>query len=82
MDKTQLNKIIDKYKNVDIIGDVEFEYIPEYNFEEFANKLLEAINYTRCCKSDSELLCANCLCKPTQKMGFCNECFDSIYSHA
>ena len=43
---------------------------------------LEAINYTHCCKSDSEQLCANCLCKPTQKLGFCNECFDNIYSNA
>ena len=42
----------------------------------------EAINYTHSCKSDSEQLCANCLCKPTQKLGFCNECFDNIYSNA
>ena len=46
------------------------------------NALQEAINYTRCCKSDSEQLCANCLCKPTRKLGFCNECFDNIYSNA
>ena len=29
-----------------------------------------------------ELLCVNCECKPTQKLGFCNECFDNIYSNA
>jgi hypothetical protein len=46
------------------------------------NKLKEAINYTHCCKSDSEQLCANCLCKPTQKLGFCNDCFDNIYYNA
>ena len=46
------------------------------------HKLVNNINYTRCCKSDSEQLCANCLCKPTQKLGFCNECFDNIYSRA
>ena len=45
-------------------------------------KLYKAINYIQCCKSDSEQLCANCQCKPTQKLGFCNECFDNIYSHA
>jgi len=37
-----------------------------------------AINYTHSC----EQLCANCQCKPTQKLGFCNECFDNIYSGA
>ena len=42
----------------------------------------KAMNYTHCCKSDSEQLCANCQCKPTQKLGFCNECFDDIYSSA
>tara|TARA_R110000823_G_scaffold211440_1_gene341748 strand:+ start:423 stop:656 length:234 start_codon:yes stop_codon:yes gene_type:complete len=51
-------------------------------YNAFLNALNEAINYTRCCKSDSEQLCANCLCKPTQKLGFCNECFDNIYSNA
>jgi len=44
--------------------------------------LLEAIAVTRCCKSDSDQLCANCQCKPTQKLGFCNDCFDNIYSRA
>tara|TARA_R110000796_G_scaffold201848_1_gene318078 strand:- start:293 stop:526 length:234 start_codon:yes stop_codon:yes gene_type:complete len=29
-----------------------------------------------------EQLCAYCECKPTQKLGFCNECFDNIYSNA
>ena len=42
----------------------------------------EAINNKPCCKSDSEQLCANCLCKPTKKLGFCNDCFDKIYPHA
>jgi len=42
----------------------------------------EEINYNRCCESDSEQLCVNCQCKPTQKLGFCNECFDNIYSRA
>lgn len=50
--------------------------------EAFAGIMYKAINYTPCCKSDSEQLCPNCLCKPIQKLGFCNECFDNIYSHA
>jgi len=58
------------------------------NQKELINLVIECVktveddNYTRCCESDSEQLCANCLCKPTQKLGFCNECFDNIYSRA
>ena len=51
-------------------------------YKAIIDALNEAINYTHCCESDSEQLCANCLCKPTRKLGFCNECFDNIYSNA
>ena len=32
------------------------EYMPRRNYENLANALKEAINYSQCCKSDSELL--------------------------
>ena len=44
--------------------------------------LVKKLTLTDVVKSDSEQLCPNCLCKPTQKLGFCNECFDNIYSNA
>ena len=46
------------------------------------NTLEKAINYNRCCKSDSDQLCGLCKSKQTQTLGFCNDCFDTIYSHA
>jgi|TARA_B110000908_G_C10237889_1_gene444410 hypothetical protein len=76
-----------------ITGDLR-DVIDSYNREEIsysrmaeilnnkANERLKAITVTPCCKSDSEQLCTNCQCKPTQKLGFCNECFDNIYSRA
>lgn len=44
--------------------------------------LVKNIGVISSCESDSEQLCVNCQCKPTQKLGFCNECFDNIYSRA
>ena len=48
--------------------------IPSETLEFMKDSSLKALD------NDAKL-CANCLCKPTQKLGFCNECFDNIYSN-
>ena len=82
----QIEKLlIEEFKKNNVNFDTNFIY--DYVDESFTDVLksvigvVEKLNYIPCCKSDSEQLCANCQCKPTQKLGFCNECFDNIYSH-
>ena len=70
------NKLEDENK------DKGYKWLYDVLRYEIIKKHQEAINYTHCCESDSEQLCVNCQCKPTQKLGFCNECFDNIYSRA
>tara|TARA_B110000967_G_C18453974_1_gene349262 strand:+ start:91 stop:336 length:246 start_codon:yes stop_codon:yes gene_type:complete len=60
----------------------EVEDTQEADYQISYYYLNKAMDYTRCCKSYSDQLCANCLCKPTRKLWFCNECFDNIYSNA
>tara|TARA_R110001632_G_C11251454_1_gene408868 strand:+ start:39 stop:287 length:249 start_codon:yes stop_codon:yes gene_type:complete len=82
MNKTNLDKILNEALNKALIGRNKIKQVNSNEIADFVNKHLAAINYTHSCKSDSEQLCANCQCKPTQKLGFCNECFDDIYSSA
>jgi hypothetical protein len=40
----------------------QFNELTELECKTFLNEFLEDINYTRCCKSDSELLRSSCNC--------------------
>ena len=64
------------------VKDITGRVMREATVQSMIDDFKQAINYTHCCESDSEQLCVNCQCKPTQKLGFCNECFDNIYSRA
>ena len=46
-------KILESYESLDENGN---EYIKPKDYNSLASMLEKAINYTRCCKSDSELL--------------------------
>ena len=50
-------KIIEILKENETLTECkEYFLIKRKDYQKVANELLEAINYTRCCKSDSELL--------------------------
>lgn len=55
--------------------------IDKYDFEQivvlaenFAKKQVEAINYTHCCKSDSELLCDSMDIVIDEPISYCSKC--------
>ena len=50
------NRIIEILNNNITESKNDYNKIYEKDFDNLANELLEAINYTRCCKSDSEQL--------------------------
>lgn len=54
MDKEKILNIIKKCSTFDVDGNVKYVDVLEYDM--LANKLLEAINVIRCCKSDSDVV--------------------------
>ena len=51
-----LDKILNLALNKALIGKDRIKQVNSNEIADFVNKHLEAINYTRCCKSDSEQL--------------------------
>tara|TARA_R110000803_G_scaffold22684_1_gene56268 strand:- start:462 stop:716 length:255 start_codon:yes stop_codon:yes gene_type:complete len=54
MDETKIVKLLEGYEMP--CGSGEYEFIHQKDYQAIAKELLAAINYTRCCKSDSEQL--------------------------
>ena len=52
-----LDKILNEALNKAMIGKNRVKQVNSNTIADFVNKHLKAINYTQCCKSDSELLC-------------------------
>ena len=77
MTETLLNQIdrLNKYLHLESdINKKDFKYI-DTMLQSMRN---EAINYTRCCKSDSEQLCLMCKCKEAKKEQLCNSCWGDV----